>query len=192
MNPIECCRRAVEDARALIATVRAEELTASTPCTDWDARQLIAHMVGVCHAFTAVLRGGTMDATVAKGGATFDGDDPIAAYEWAADEVMREWESPGALEKTLQMPFGPTPAAMGIRVFTADQLIHAWDLATAIGRPHRIDEGLAAQTLELMQGLLRPEMRGPGRGFGEAHPCPEDASVQDRLLAFSGRATVAT
>lgn len=187
MNPIEGCRRAVEDARAVVASVSPDQTLTPTPCTDWDVRGLIGHMAGVCAAFTTVLRGGTMDATVAKGQATVEGDDPVAAYEWAADEVMREWEAPGALGKTLQLPFGPTPAAMAIKIFTADQLIHAWDLAQALGRPHRLDEALAAQTLEMMHALLRPEMRGPGRGFGEAQPCPEDAPVQDRLLAYSGR-----
>ena len=187
MNPIEGCRRAVEDARAVVAAVRPEDLTRPTPCPDWDARALIAHMAGVCQAFTAVLRGGTMDATVARGAATYEGDDPIAAYEWAADEIMREWEAPGALEKSLQLPFGPTPAATAIKIFTADQLIHAWDLARAIGRPHEIDEALASQTLEMMQGLLRPEMRGPSGGFAEIQAVPDDAPIQARMLAFSGR-----
>ena len=187
MNPIEACRRAVEDARSVVAAVRPEDMTKPTPCTEWDVRALVAHMVGVCQAFADVLRGGTMDAVVAKGGATFDGDDPIAAYEWAADEVMREWEAPGALEKSLQMPFGPTPAAAAIKIFTSDQAIHAWDLAKAIGRPHQVDEALATQTYEMMQGLLRPEFRGPGKGFGELQPVPDDAPIQDRMLAFSGR-----
>lgn len=100
---------------------------------------------------------------------------------------MREWEAPGALEKTLQLPFGPTPAAMAIKIFTADQAIHAWDLAKALGRPHQMDEDVARQTLEMMHGLLQPEMRGPGRGFDQAQPCSDDAPIQDRLLAFSGR-----
>ncbi len=124
---------------------------------------------------------------VAKGAATYEGDDPIAAYEWAADEAMREWEAPGALNKSLQLPFGPTPAAMAITIFTSDQAIHAWDLAKALGRPHQIDEALATQTLEMMHRLLRPEMRGPSGGFAEAQPVPDDAPVQDRMLAFSGR-----
>ncbi len=187
LNPIEGCRRAVEDARAVVSAVRSEDMTRPTPCTEWDVRLLIAHMVGVCQAFTTALRGGTMDAAVARGGATFAGDDSIAAYEWAADEVMREWEAPGALEKTLRLPLGPTPASLGIKVFTADQLIHAWDLARAIGRPYGIDEALAAQTLEMMQGLLKPEMRGPSGGFDQAQPVPDDAPIQDRLLAFAGR-----
>lgn len=187
MDPIEGCRRAVDDARALIATVRPDELTASTPCTDWDVRQLIGHMVGVCQNFAGALRGETMDATVVRGGVSFDGEDPIAVYRDAADDVMREWEAPGALERTLQMTFGPTPAAVAIRIFTADQFIHAWDLAKALGRPHRMDEELAAQTLEMMHGLLRPELRGPGRAFDEAQPFTDDAPIEDRLLAFSGR-----
>src|SRR3712207_1604924 len=142
MNSIEACRRAVEDTRSVISAVRPEDMAKPTPCSEWDVRALVAHMVGVCQAFTLVLRGGTMDAVVAKGAATYEGDDAIAAYEWAADEAMREWEAPGALENSLQLPFGATPAAMAITIFTSDQAIHAWDLAKALGRPHQIDEGI--------------------------------------------------
>jgi len=187
MDPIEGCRRAIDDARALVFSVRADDLTKSTPCSEWDVRALIGHMAAVCQNFAAVLRGGTMDASMDPGKASVGGDDPVAAYRAAADDVMQEWEMPDALEKTLQLPFGPTPAAMGIRIVTADQLLHAWDLARALGRPHQMDEGLAGQSLEMMQGLLKPEMRGPDSGFGEAQPVLDDASVQDRLLAFSGR-----
>ncbi len=188
MDALARCRRAVEDAQSVVAAVRSSDLDAATPCSEWDARALMGHMTGVCQAFAGALRDGTMDASVAQGGLGLGGDDPGAAYRVAADDVMREWEAPGALDRMLQLPLGPTPAEMAIRIFTADQLIHAWDLAKALGRPHRMDEDIAAQTLEMMHGLLRPEMRGPSKGFDEARPVADDASVQDRVLAFSGRA----
>lgn len=187
MDPIEGCRRAIDDAQEVLSSVRPDELTSPTPCSEWDVRALIGHMAGVCQNFTSVLRGGTMDASAAQGKASIDGDDPIAAYRIVADDALRAWAAPGALEKTLQLPFGPTPAAIAIRIFTADQFIHAWDLAKALGRPHQMDEELAAQTFEMMQGLLRPEMRGPEGGFDQAQPVPDDAPIQDRLLAYSGR-----
>jgi uncharacterized protein (TIGR03086 family) len=76
---------------------------------------------------------------------------------------------------------------MAVRIFTADQAIHAWDLAKATGRPHQIDETLATETYETMHALLRPEFRGPGKAFGELQPVPDDAPIPDRMLAFSGR-----
>ena len=187
MDPIKGCRRAVDEARALVSSVRPDELATPTPCAAWDVRALIGHMAGVNVAFAGVLRGGQIDLSVAQGKASFGGDDPVAAYRATADDAMREWEAPGALEKTLELPFGPTPAAFAIRIFTADQLVHAWDLAKALGRPHQMDEDLAAQTLEMMQGILKPEMRGPEAGFDQAQPVSDDATIQDRLLAFSGR-----
>ncbi len=186
IDPIEACRRAVEDARSVISAVRPEDMRKPTPCTEWDVRALVAHMAGVCQRFTTMLRGDTIEDPSTRGAAIYEGDDPIAAYAGVADAVLREWEAPGALDKTLQLPFGPTPAALGIRIFTTDQAVHAWDLAQAIGRPHQIDAELAAQVFETMQGL-RPELRGPGRAYGELVPVPEEASIQDHMLAISGR-----
>ena len=47
--------------------------------------------------------------------------------------------------------------------------------------------GIERTLLELMQQWLKPEMRGPGKAFGLEVPCPEDAPIQDRAVAFSGR-----
>ena len=69
----------------------------------------------------------------------------------------------------------------------ADQMIHTWDLARALGRPYTMDEDLASATLKLMQERYDPKQRGPGKNFAAAVPSPDDASVQDRLLALSGR-----
>jgi uncharacterized protein (TIGR03086 family) len=192
MDPISACQRAVDDARAMIATVQPGELTASTPCEGWDVRGLINHMIGVCLSFTSGLQGvardsGSSPAAAFGEGQDLVGSDPGAAYAQAAEALMQEWRAPGALEKTLTMSFGDMPAAMAARILAADQAIHAWDLARALGRPYTMDEDIAVATLALMQQFNGPEMRGPGKAFGTPIECSEDASVQDRLIAFSGR-----
>ena len=85
------------------------------------------------------------------------------------------------------MPIGEIPGAVGINIILADQLLHTWDLAKALGRPYTMDADLAEATLQTMQQMMRPEFRGPGQGFAEAVPRPEDAPVEERLVAFAGR-----
>ncbi len=85
------------------------------------------------------------------------------------------------------MPIGDIPGAVALDIVLADQLLHTWDLARAVGRPYSMDADLAEAALQMMQRMMRPEYRGPGQGFAEAVPCPEDAPVQERLVAFAGR-----
>ena len=185
MDPISDCQRAVDGAREMIATVQPNEMTKPTTCESWDVRALINHMIGVCQNFAGGLRGaapgsGTADSDLA-------GDDPAGAYVRAAEAVMQEWRAPGALEKTLKMPFGDMPAAFAARIMVGDQLIHTWDLAKSLGRPYTMDEDLASATLQMMQENIGPDLRGPGRPFAAAVECPGSAPLQDRLVALAGR-----
>ena len=178
MDYVSACERAVGDASALIGAVGPGQLGAPTPCEDWDVRALTAHMTELCSIFADAL--GTPAPAAGRG-------EPAAAYEEAAAAMMRGWRVPGAVERTLAMPWGEMPAMLGAQLLIGDHLIHAWDLARALGRPYAMDEELAAGTLEMMKGMLTPEMRGAVAGFAAAVPCPEDAPVQDQLIAFSGR-----
>ena len=186
MDSIDRLQRSLEGASAMISSVRADELTKPTPCTEWDVRALMNHMAGVCTLFTAALGGGKVEMPPREP-VDLLGNDPAGAYASISQRMLDAWRTPGALERTLEMPIGQTPGALGINIVTTDQLLHTWDLARALGRPYSMDAELAEPALRMMQQLLRPEFRGPGQGFGEAVPCPEDAPVQDRLVAFSGR-----
>ena len=85
--------------------------------------------------------------------------------------------------------FGEQPSAFYLGLATADILLHGWDLATAIGAPYTMDETTSAEVLANMQRMLRPEMRGEGKAFAHEVTCASDASVQERLVAFSGRSS---
>ncbi len=185
MDPVNDCQRAVDAARTMIGAVQPGEMAASTTCESWDVRALINHMIGVCLSFTRALQGAPPG--VDSGSSDLAGDDPAAAYARAAEALMQEWRAPGALDKTLVMRFGELPAAQGARIMGADQLIHTWDLAKSLGRPYTMDEDLASATLEMMRQFDNPDLRGPGRAFAAAVECPDDAPVQDRLIALSGR-----
>ena len=187
MDLIENCQRALDGAKAMVATVQPQDLATQTPCSEWDVKGLINHMIGVCQGFAGALSGATTGPGGPGGEADLVGDDPGAAYAQAADTVMREWRAPGALEKTVKMPMGEMPGTFAVQIVTADQLIHTWDLAKALGRPYAMDPDLATATYEMARQNLGPEMRGPGTAFAAEVPCPETAPIHDRLVAFLGR-----
>ena len=186
MASIAMLERTVDGASAMIRGVRADELTKPTPCTDWDVKALMNHMAEVMSGFTAALEGTAVEMPRQEP-TDLLGSDPAGSYADISQRMLDAWRTPGALERTLVMPIGDVPGAVALDIVLADQLLHTWDLARAVGRPYSMDADLAEAALQMMQRMMRPEFRGPGQGFAEAVPCPADAPVQERLVAFAGR-----
>jgi uncharacterized protein (TIGR03086 family) len=184
VDVVAACQRVVDDAQALIETVRPEDMARPTPCAEWDVRGLINHMIGVCMMYGAVFRGEPLDP--AKASTDPAGDRPAAAYAEAGAALIAAVQAPGALEGTLPQPFRELPKAVGAQIFVGDQMVHTWDLARALGRAYTMPEDLATATLELALQVPESDLRGPN-AFGPAVECPPDAPVQARLLAFAGR-----
>ena len=184
MDVVLACQRVVDDALALIGTVRPEDMAKPTPCAEWDVRALINHMIGVCLTYAAVFRDQPVDMRNAA--ADLASDRPAAAYSQAAAGLIAAVQAPGALDGTLPQPFRELPKAVGAQIFVGDQMVHTWDLAQALGRPYTMPQDLATATLELALQVPESDLRGPN-AFGPAVACPPDAPVQARLLAFAGR-----
>jgi uncharacterized protein (TIGR03086 family) len=169
---------------------RAHEITSDqwglpTPCPDWDVRELVNHVVGE-DLWCVPLLGG---ATIADVGPRFDGDvlgdDPIATWDDAAAAAVAAVATPGAMDITTHLSFGDVPGHEYTMQLFADHLIHAWDLARAIGT----DEALPPDLVDACAAWFadREDLyRGAG-AIAARVPVGEDASAQDRLLASFGR-----
>ena len=133
MDVVAACQRVVDDALAVLATVRPEDMAKPTPCAEWDVRALINHMIGVCLSYAAVFRG--QPVNLGNAPADLASDQPAAGYSPAAADLIAAMQAPGALEGSLPQPFRELPKAIGAQVCVADQMVHTWDLAHALGRP---------------------------------------------------------
>jgi uncharacterized protein (TIGR03086 family) len=185
MDSIAMCQQTLDAARKVIGGVKQDDLAKPTPCSEWNVRALVNHMIGVNYAFTQALAGKKIET----GGETPDlvGDDPAASYAKASRGALEAWRAPGALDRILSLPPGDVPGSTGINIFMTDQSVHTWDLARALGKEHAIDTDLVEVSFEMLRQILRPEFRATGGPFGPEVPCAADAAVQDRLLAFTGR-----
>src|SRR5436305_1692860 len=99
---------------------------------------------------------------------------------WAAivtPSTSESWgrQAPGALERTLNLPFGQMPGAQAIGFNIGDGLVHTWDLAKATGRDRTLDPEVCAAVLERVQQILTPEARSHSTAFGPEQPCPPGA-----------------
>ncbi|MFN0073507.1 MAG: TIGR03086 family metal-binding protein [Chloroflexota bacterium] len=185
MSSIDNLQRALDGATAMMKNVTPDDSAKPTPCTEWDVKALANHMTGVCFMFATAAGG---EAITSYGEPTdLVGNDPASTYAGAAAAAIASWGKEGALEQTVTLPLGALPGSVAIQINFIDQLLHTFDLAKAIGHAHSIEDHLAEAGLATLNMLMSPERRGPGKPFGEEVQVSADASIQDRMLAFSGR-----
>jgi uncharacterized protein (TIGR03086 family) len=151
-----------------------QQLDADTPNDGWDVRTLLNHMLDTQHYFLGVARGEDVSPP-SPNPPDIMGDDPRAEFQQGQAETLTAFAEPGVLEKT-----GPS---LGF-AFT-DRLLHGWDLAQATGQDATMPDGLAEVAYEMIHGRLTEENR---QGmFKPEIAIPDDASAQDKLLAYTGR-----
>ena len=185
MDLLQTYRRSLSEFTDRVAQVGYDQWPTPTPCADWDVRTLVNHVVGEDRWTVPLFAGATVDEV----GAEFDGDllgaDPAAAAQDAAAAAERAVSEPGALDRTVHLSFGDTPAREYVHQLLAEHLVHGWDLAVAIGVEPKLDPEAVhecAQWFAERMGMYRD-----GGLIAATVPLPEDASEQDRLVAAFGR-----
>jgi uncharacterized protein (TIGR03086 family) len=188
MTPSDQLRPGAEAIGALLANLTPDQLGAATPCADWDVRGLLDHIVGGAHLFAAAFAGQAPAGGAHDAGAPDDlvGDDPAGAWQRAAEAFAAGIDAPGALERMIPMPWGPTPGAVVFEILTFDILVHAWDLARATGQPFDPPAAFVEPALDTARGMIAPEMRD-GVTFAAEVTAPDGATPIERLAAFTGR-----
>jgi uncharacterized protein (TIGR03086 family) len=161
--------------------------SAPTPCTDWDVRALVNHVVGEDLWTVPMMDGASIDDIGNRFDGDLLGDDPVMIGRAAADAAVIATASGLVAGRTVHLSFGDTPAEEYAYQLAADHLIHGWDLAVATGGDRRFDpqliDPLAAWFAE------REEMYRAGGAIAE-RPQPrlgDGADPQDQLLLAWGR-----
>jgi uncharacterized protein (TIGR03086 family) len=152
----------------------------------WTVADLVAHLVGEAHWVPGLLAGESLDdvaARVPSGTGPLLGDDPLSAWETAADEALAALATTD-LAGTVHLSRGPTPVREYVEELTADLVVHGWDLARATGGDERIDPALLRAAAVLADRL--PDDGLPGF-FDPPLELPDGASEQARVLARFGR-----
>ncbi len=186
----EGLERAYKTAREVLANVKPEQYEASTPCSSWDVRRLIGHVVGGSHWFALCVNAGAAPDEDASEERDYTKGDLLANFDTASGEALAAFNAPGALDKTVKLPFGELPGAFFMQVATSDVFTHSWDLARATGQSTDLDPEFAGQLLEGVKGFLSDDFRGEegsGALFGAVQQAPAGATKADELAAFMGR-----
>lgn len=197
-DPRPILDRAIATCGAVIAGVRPEQLTESTPCTDMDVRALLAHLVGVLDRVAALGNGENPFAI---------SDTPVADDRWpdawreAGRRAADAWSDDAVLERPMALPWIEGSGAEVLASYFSELTVHTWDLATATGQQPDWDDAVVAAAFDAARRILPAENRralyeqvSAARGFdevavpfAEAVPISDDAPAIDRLVAWNGR-----
>jgi uncharacterized protein (TIGR03086 family) len=159
----------------------------ATPCTKWDVRDLLNHLLATLALGQALLADEPPTVDAGPGelpSADLVGDDPLAAYRAGVDSLLAA-AGGDALQRSHKTPLGDMPGPLLGGFTTLDVLVHGWDLAKATGQPATLDPGLAESVLAFAHQAITDESRQAR--IGPALPVPGGAPVTDRLVAFLGR-----
>ena len=188
-DPAAELEEALELAGRLVAGVKPDQWELPTPCTEWNVRQLVDHLVSGHLLFARVLRGETFEQAVAAARSPDDdrlGDDAAAAYDASAREVLAAFSTPGVLERPVRVPFGTVPGAVARHLRIIECLVHGWDLATALAVPFDPPAPLVEQEIAFSGPMVR-QVPPERRVFAPSRPVAEEAPPIERLAALLGR-----
>jgi uncharacterized protein (TIGR03086 family) len=172
----------------VVNNVKPDQLGAPTPCSDWDVRTLVNHLM-----FWSAFR-----SELAARKQTAPEDDPITEQtdftrepDWATTfqtqlrKATSAWAEPGATDGETGLAGGSMAAPVIGMMMVGELVMHGWDLAVATGQRLEVDEEVVAAVHEATAA-----MADQGRSYGvfaDEVTVPDDASPLDRVLAISGR-----
>ncbi len=165
----------------LIDNIRPEQWSWPTPCTDWNLREVVRHLVGLNRLFTAMLN----DAPAPQRWDDIADDEIPTQYRESAALLMAAFSVPGVLERAYQGPLGSATGAERLSIRLYDLLAHCWDIAQATGQAAVVPEDAVEHALAFARQQVRDDARA-GR-FGPPQVAPAHASSMQQLVAFLGR-----
>ena len=187
-DPAAELEEALELTGRLVAGVKPDQWELPTPCTEWNVRQLVDHLVLGQQLVARALRGEPFEQAVAAVRSVDDrlGDDAAAAYDASAREVIEAFTAPGVLERLVRVPFGTVPGAVARHLRVIECLVHGWDLATALGVPFDPPAPLVEQEIAF-SGPLLGQVPPERHVFAPSRSAAEGAPPIERLAALLGR-----
>jgi uncharacterized protein (TIGR03086 family) len=160
-----------------VSEITPDQLDNATPCADFTVHGVLEHMIGGATMFTAAFRGTEPTAPETA--------DVLQSFGPVLQGLAEAMHEPGALDRTIDAPFGQVPGETFARFVVLDGLVHGWDLATATGQTYDPPDTLVADVQAFAESAI-PPLRGPG-AFADAVEPPASATPIERLAAFTGR-----
>ncbi|GAA3556602.1 TIGR03086 family metal-binding protein [Amycolatopsis ultiminotia] len=173
-------------AELLRVAAAAPSLTAPTPCTDYDVRGLLNHLLYWGPWLAAAGRREPGQASVdGEAGASLVGEDWLTLLAKQTDELVSAFTPASAWTGTLRLGTAELPASFVGDMVLGEFVLHGWDLAQASGSTLSCSDEAAAAVLA--SAVAMGEQARSTGVYGAAVSVPADAPLLDRALGASGR-----
>jgi uncharacterized protein (TIGR03086 family) len=181
--------KAVHTSVDLLAKLTDQDLDRLTPCRGWTLYGLLAHMTSQHHGFASSARG---EADLAQWRTRSLGDDPVATYRAAADDVLEAFAADDLADRKVVLPeFSLTmtlPALQAVGFHLVDYVVHAWDVARSLDLPVEFEPDVLEAALGIARAVPNDASRlAPGAAFAPAVDSIEGGSTLDEIVALLGR-----
>lgn len=170
-------------AKRVVDGVRDVQWTLRSPCSEWDVRGVLNHLVMGNLMAHASLRGRQPPTDRS---ADYLGVDPRAAFGDSVVACRAAFAEPGVLERVVRTPLGEQAGVFYVHMRVNELLAHGWDIAAATGQSTDLAPELAKEALARWQARLGGKPRS-GMPFGPEREAPAAGTEADRLAAFLGR-----
>jgi uncharacterized protein (TIGR03086 family) len=178
----ELLERAVGYTRGSLMLVAGTDLSARTPCRDWNLLGLLGHMNDALAAFTEAAEIGYVDLLPVR--RTDPGAELVDRLKKRASALLAAWaQHPGTGWVTVHHRELRSDLLAGAG--SLEIAVHGWDVAQACGVDRPVPAALALELLEVVPLVVHDSDR-PSR-FADAIDVPRHARPSDRLLAALGR-----
>jgi uncharacterized protein (TIGR03086 family) len=180
--------QAVRESVRVVARSTTADLSRPTPCAGWTLTDLLTHMTVQHYGFAAASTG---DGDLVNWQQRPLGDDPVAAYQAAADHVLAAFAADGVLDRQFPLPEIPRapafPARQAISFHFVDYVVHSWDVARTLGIEATFDPPLLDAALAVAQAVPAGKARlVPGAAFAPRIDWPGGIQL-DEIVAILGR-----
>ena len=183
MDTTSLAQNVVDETTIVVDNIASDQLGNPTPCAEWTVHDVLDHITNGAVMFAmSADQGSVSEELMAQ---IAGGDDYKVAWRAATTAALTAAAKPGAMEKTVTLPFGEMTVGAFLNYVIFDLTTHATDLARATGQTITNTDLLEA-ALEVGRQTVGPGMRQPGVFDSEQFVSP-DAPIIDRLQAFAGR-----
>lgn len=162
--------------------LRVENWAGPTPDIDWDVRQLVSHVIEEQQWAPLLLAG----RRVAEARVRIDplGEDLIGEWNRYSAAATLAWEG-ADLTTDVHLSSDTVQAGDYLSEQVSDVIIHTWDLARATGTDERLDDALVSAAWSIFEPQ-KDTLQASGL-FASVVPIADDAPLQSKLLALTGR-----
>ena len=181
----DCYMKSLDSTINFVTSVADTAWGNDTPCSDWNVKDVVNHIVYENVWMVALFDGRTIEEVGNEFEGDLVGDDPIGVYNRTASEVKAVLAQPDAMTRTIQISSGPTSGAEYSKQLFLDTLIHGWDIAIGSDQDAELDDYLVRMCMPMAQAIADNE------DYRVAFAAPVGGSASGRpqvhLLGLLGR-----